>query len=60
MEPDMIVNKKSGINSKIHEDNGLYTYPIWTQRKVNKEIAKVGHEEEQQEENEDDGFSTVF
>ncbi len=60
LAPNMIVNKKSGINSKIHKENGLYTHPIWTKRKVRKEIAKVGNEEEQQEENGEDEFSAVF
>ena len=58
--PNMIVNKKSGINSKIHEENGLYTYPIWTKRKVKREIAKVGNEEEEQAEDEEDEISTTF
>ena len=48
LAPNMIVNKKSGINTKIHEENGLYTYPIWTKRKVQKETATVGKEENEE------------
>ena len=37
MDPNMIVNKKTGTRSKINEENGLYTYPIWTKRRVRDE-----------------------
>ena len=40
MDPNMIVNKKSGTRSKINEENGLYTYPIWTRRRVRSETEK--------------------
>ena len=58
LEPNMSVNKKSGINSKIHEENKLCTYPIWIKRKVQKEIATVGKEDN--DENKSVGFDEFF
>ena len=61
MDPNMIVNKKSGTKSKINEENGLYTYPIWTRRRVRNETEKkvnaIGKGEER---NDEDCFDEVF
>jgi hypothetical protein len=49
MDPNMIVNKKTGTRSKINEENGLYTYPIWTRRRIRNEtegkVNAMGKEE---------------
>ena len=40
IEPNLIVNKKTGMKSKVEEKNGLYVYPIWV--KKNKSQGGLG------------------
>ena len=36
-----IMNKRSGVKSKINNDGGLYTYPIWQKRRIGKSVTTV-------------------
>jgi hypothetical protein len=60
MDPNMIVNKKSGTKSKINEENGLYTYPIWTRRRVRNETEKKVNAIGKGEERTNEDYFEVF
>ena len=53
IEENCIINKKSGVKSKIDNDGGLYTYPIWQKRKIGRDVAAVDHCKDDCESDED-------
>ena len=60
MDPNMIVNKKTGTRSKINEENGLYTYPIWTKRRVRKDTGGKVNTMEKGKEGSSNSFEECF
>ena len=52
LEPNMLVDKKTFRTSKIHEQGGLYTYPIWIKRR-NKGVNEVSSDPSWTEEKND-------
>ena len=39
---DMMVNKKTGGISKIHDEDGAYKLPLWVKRPIRKESVNTG------------------
>jgi len=50
IEPNVIMNKKTKVTSKIQDEGGLYTYSIWQKRKIPEEnVGMVSQDSQDQD-----------